>query len=217
MKKIVARGGAGGGRGMPSAGPAVTADDLKKVTSGPEILKPGYVGIGRMIADATFTDVAGKAHRLSELKSRKGVVIAMTSATCPVSKRYLPSLAKLEKELAGQGIALLLVNPFASEKPEEIKAQLAGNALTSPYIHDKDKALAAALQARTTTEVFLLDATRTLIYHGAFDDQYGVNCNLDAPRHRYLADAVATFLKGERQTNFADGCNHRVRPGYEGR
>ncbi len=179
VRKIIARGGAaGGGRGMPSDAPALTPDDLKKVTSGPEILKPGDVGIGRMLPDAAFTDLAGKAHRLSELKAHKGVVIPITSATCPVSKRYLPSLAKLEKELSAQGIALLLVNPFASEKMDDIKAQIAGLAFTGPNIHDKDKTLTAALQARTTTEVFLLDATRTLTY-------------------RYLADAIAALLKGE--------------------
>ncbi|MFN0075522.1 MAG: redoxin domain-containing protein [Prosthecobacter sp.] len=197
VKKIVARGGAGGGRGMPAAAPAISPEDMKKVTSGPEILKAGDVGIGRMIVDAPFTDLAGKAHRLSELKTSKGIVIIMTSATCPVSKRYIPSVAKLEKELAGKGLALLLVNPFASETADEIKAQLAEHGLTSPYIHDKEKTLTAALQARTTTEVFLLDAARTLIYRGAFDDQYGINYNLDAPKHRYLHDAIAAFVKNE--------------------
>ena len=197
VKKIVARAGAAGTRGMPSAMPPITPEDLKKITSGPEILKPGDVGIGRMIVDAPFTDLAGKAHRLSELKSHKGVVIAMTSATCPVSKRYLPSLAKLEKDLAEKGLVLLLVNPFGSETSEEINAQIASHAFTSPYIHDKEKTLTAALQAHTTTEVFLLDATRTLVYRGALDDQYGIDYNLDAPKHRYLDDAIAAFLKGE--------------------
>ncbi len=189
--------GTGGGSGMPSTAPAITSGDAKKVTSGPEMLKAGDVGIGRMIPDASFTDLAGKEHRLSELKSSKGVVIAMTSATCPVSKRYLPSLAKLGKELAGKGIVMLLVNPFASETTDEIKAQITEHAFTSPYIRDKEKTLTAALQARTTTEVFLLDGTHTLIYRGALDDQYGVNYNLDAPKHRYLVDAIGALLKNE--------------------
>jgi Ca2+-binding EF-hand superfamily protein len=89
VKKIVSRGGAGGGRGMPAAAPTISPEDVKQVTSGPEILKPGDVGIGRMIVDAPFTDLAGKAHRLSELKTSKGIVIIMTSSTCPVSKRYI--------------------------------------------------------------------------------------------------------------------------------
>jgi Ca2+-binding EF-hand superfamily protein/mono/diheme cytochrome c family protein len=209
VKKIVARGGAGGGRGMPSAAPAISPEDVKKVTSGPEILKPGDVGIGRMIDDLSFTTLDGQNASLSGFKSKKGLVIVMTSATCPVSKRYIPSVAKLEKELAGKGLALLLVNPFASETAEEIKAQLTEAGITTAYVHDKEKKLAALLQARTTTEVFLLDATRTLVYRGAFDDQYGINYNLDAPKQRYLHGAIAAFVKNEKpviQATAAPGC-----------
>ena len=198
VKKMSAAHNAGKNlRVAPSNAPAIAPDDLKKVSGGPEILKPGDVGVGRMVADAGFVDLSGKTHRLSELNTRKGVVLVMTSATCPVSKRYIPSLAKLEKELVANDIALLLVNPIASEKLDDIKAQFSDLAIAAPYVHDKDKSLTAVLQARTTTEVFLLDATRTLVYRGALDDQYGVHYNLDAPRHRYLADAVTALLKGE--------------------
>lgn len=193
--------------GATANAPSIKPEDLKKITSGPEVLKPGEVGIGRMIPDVAFTDLAGKSHRLSD--SRKGTVIIMTSATCPVSKRYASSVAELNKEIASQGLTLLLVNPLASEKSEEIKAQLAAAGLTATYVHDKEKSLGGALQARTTTEVFLLDAARTLVYRGAFDDQYGINYNLDAPAHRYLRDAIAAFLRGEKptiQATAAPGC-----------
>jgi len=96
-----------------------------------------------MVADAGFVDLSGKTHRLSELNTHKGVVLVMTSATCPVSKRYVPSLAKLEKELLANDIALLLVNPIASEKLDDIKAQLSDLAIAAPYVHDKDKSLTA--------------------------------------------------------------------------
>ena len=96
-------------------------------------------------------------------------------------------MAELEKELAGKGLVMLLVNPFASETGEEIKAQLAEHSLTSPSFHDKEKTLTAALQAPTTTEVFLLDAACTLVYRGAFDDQYGIN---DKPGSDHAGDRV---------------------------
>ncbi|HNQ15030.1 MAG TPA: VIT domain-containing protein, partial [Pyrinomonadaceae bacterium] len=41
----------------------------------------------------------GKTASLGGFKEKKGLVVVMTSATCPVSKRYLPSVAALEKEL----------------------------------------------------------------------------------------------------------------------
>jgi mono/diheme cytochrome c family protein len=209
VKRIVARGGAGGGRGMPSAALVISQQDVHRVTSGPEVLKPGEVGIGRMIEDIAFTTLDGEKASLSGFKGKKGLVVIMTSATCPVSKRYVPSVAKLEKELAAQNVSLLLVNPFASETTDEIKAQLNAGGIQAAYAHDKEKKLAALLQARTTTEVFLLDATRTLIYRGAFDDQYGINYNLDAPKHRYLHDAITAFLKNEKptiQATAAPGC-----------
>jgi Ca2+-binding EF-hand superfamily protein/mono/diheme cytochrome c family protein len=209
VKRIVSRGGAGAGRGMPSAAPAITPEDVKKVTSGPEVLKPGDVGIGRMIEDLSFTTLDGQSASLSGFKRKSSLVILMTSATCPVSKRYIPSVAKLATELTAQNVALLLLNPFASETADEIKAQLTEAGITAAYLHDKDKKLAAMLHASTTTEVFLLDATRTLVYRGAFDDQYGINYSLDAPKHRYLHDAISAHLKGETpaiQATAAPGC-----------
>jgi Ca2+-binding EF-hand superfamily protein len=205
MRRIVAQrgGGAGtgtGGRGMPTNAPTITPEDVQKITSGPEVLKPGEVGIGRMIEDISFTSLDGQNRRLGDMQGKKGLVVIMTSATCPVSKRYIPSVAKLEKELAAQNVALLLVNPFASETADEIKAQLTEAGVTAPYVHDTEKKLAITLQARTTTEVFLLDAARTLVYRGAFDDQYGINYNLEAPKHRYLHDAITAFLKNEKPT-----------------
>jgi mono/diheme cytochrome c family protein len=146
-----------------------------------------------MVPDLVFTDIKGASHKLSDLGGEAGIVIAMTSATCPVSKRYMPKLAALEKELRAQRIALLLVNPFASEAAADIQAQLSAAGVTATYAHDKDQSLATALGARATTEVFLLDAKRTVLYRGALDDQYGLTYNLDAPRANYLRDAVAAM------------------------
>ncbi len=171
----------------PSTPPA----SVPVVTSGPQVLKGTEHGIGRQIADLTFTDLAGATHKLSDFKS---AVIAMTSATCPVSKKYLHSLAKLETHLREQNIALLLVNPFASETADEIKAQLTEAKITATYCHDQEKAFATALNAQTTTEVFLIDSKRTLIYRGALDDQYGIDYSHDAPLSTYLRDAIAAML-----------------------
>ncbi len=175
----------------------VTKADVAKITSGPEILKPGEVGIGRMIPDVEFTDIDGKAHRLSDVKNHKGFVIAMTSATCPVSRRLLPSLAKLETLLTANDVPMILVNAFGSETEAEIREQLASHQFAAAYVHDRYKKLSQALYAATTTEVFLIDAKQTLLYRGALDDQYGIDYSINEPRHHYLEDAVTAHLAGE--------------------
>ncbi|MEO6738625.1 MAG: redoxin domain-containing protein [Chthoniobacteraceae bacterium] len=181
----------------PPAAPSAGAEE-KPVLIGAKPIKPGDVGVGRQVADLAFKTLDGKSHKLSEWSGKRGVAFAFTSTTCPVSKRYAPSLARIEKELASRGVALVLVNPFASEKAEDIAVQAKELSFTAPYVLDADKAVANALGARTTTEVFLVDAKRTLIYRGALDDQYGVSYNLDAPRENYLLDAVNAMASGAR-------------------
>lgn len=175
----------------------ITEEELRAVTSGPEILKPGDVGIGRMVPDVEFTSIDGKTHRLSDFSKGKGTVVAMTSTTCPVSKRFLPTLAELEPKLKEQGITLILVNPFSSEDEEEVREQLAEFSFQAPYVRDTEKVLATALEATTTTEVFFFDAKRTLHYRGALNDQYGIDYSVQEPRHHYLEDAIAAYLNHE--------------------
>jgi len=186
------------GGDMPPTPGTTAGGPAKPVITGPNVIKGGDVGVGRQVNDTAFITRDGQSRTLKQLSAANGLVIAYTSATCPVSKRYAPSLARLEKELAGQGVALLLVDSFASEKAEEVDAFTKEHGLTAPVLHDVEKTLTTVLSARTTTEVFLLDATRTLIYRGALDDQYGLNYNLDAPREMYLRAAVTALLSGTR-------------------
>ena len=207
------RAGRGGERALGD--PGFTAADLASLPADPAHPRPAELGVGRQVPDVRVTDLAGRAHRLSDWRGEAGLVVAVTSATCPLSKRYLPSLAALEPELRAQGIGLVLVNPFASEDPAEIRAQLAAHSFTAPYVHEVDRALTGALGARSTTEVFLLDATRTLVYRGALDDQYDLVRNLPAPRQPHLRRAVAALLRGEppeMAATAAPGCDLEATP-----
>ncbi|MCB1079390.1 MAG: redoxin family protein, partial [Verrucomicrobiae bacterium] len=185
-----------GGIGNAIPAPAQAPHPVR--TSGPTLEKPGDVGVGRQVPAVDYVTIDGIKGRLGDSGELKGMVVAMTSSTCPVSRRYSPSLARLEKTLSDRDIGLILVNPFASEKDEEIRQSIAEFRFASPYVHDGKKTFATALGARTTTEVFLIDSHRTLIYRGAIDDQYGVDYNLAAPRVNYLLDAVDAMLAGAR-------------------
>ena len=55
---------------------------------GPKLLNPGEHGIGGMVADFEFKDLSGKPHRLKDFANQKAIVIAMTSTSCPLSKKY---------------------------------------------------------------------------------------------------------------------------------
>jgi mono/diheme cytochrome c family protein len=216
IKKAVAlmpQAGSGAAAGL-QAMPTITEDDIKKVTRGPEVLNPGEVGIGRMISDIEFTDLDGKPHQLSEIAAEEGAILIMTSATCPVSKRYVPEIAKLQSEFAKAKLPVVLINPFPSEMEAAIRAQLSAQPIDAIYVHDKEKMLTSNLEARTTTEVFLIDRKRTLIYRGALNDQYGINYSLDVPRQQFLMDAIEAYQRHESphvQATAATGCELDLR------
>ncbi len=166
----------------------------------PRLLKPAEHGVGRLVPDLTMTDITGKALRLSDFAKHKALVIALTSTTCPLSKKYAPSLARLEKTYRGKEVAFLLVNPVATDKREAIQAAIASSGLTAPYVHDDKGTVARALGTAATTDVFVLDTARTVVYHGAVDDQYGLGYALETPRHTYLVDALDALLAGREPT-----------------
>ncbi len=170
---------------------------------------------GRQVPDVAFTDLTGKPHRTADASRYAGMAIALSSSTCPVSKRQMPSLAKLEQELSNRGIALLVLNPMKTETDAEIRAQVAAAGVRSTVCHDATQALAQALQARTTTEVFLLAPDRTLVYRGALDDQYGPTFSREAPTVSHLleaADALKAGRKPRRPMTEAPGCELDLGP-----
>ncbi|MFT3880351.1 MAG: redoxin family protein [Gemmatales bacterium] len=154
----------------------------------------------------TLTDLAGKTHQLSDFKAKQFLVIAYTSTSCPLCKKYAPTLAKLEKQYADKSVAFLFINPTATDATSDIKAQ----GLQGIYCQDRSNEATAALGAKTTTEVIVLDAARTVVYRGAVDDQYGIGYSLDTPKNNYLRDALDAALAGKQpqvEATTAPGCD----------
>lgn len=147
-------------------------------------------GLGRLVLVRQVTDVHGKTHAIEG-----PTVFALVSTTCPLSRKYMPTLGRLGKRAAAGELALVLVDVQGDDTPEQFAAfcreyGFAGGTL----VHDPERALATTLGATTTTEVFLVDGARTLVYRGAIDDQYGIGVAHDAPRQRYLDAAIAAVV-----------------------
>jgi len=102
--------------------------------AGPHPVSASQAGIGRRIDDVRLTDLGGRTLPLSQALGKNGAVIALTSTTCPVSKRYAPGLARLEVLLRGKGIALVLVDPFTSDAPEGLRSTAHDLGITSPVV-----------------------------------------------------------------------------------
>lgn len=198
--------GAGRLRGLRGMGAAVeeptsaaeTEAAAASLKEAPRVLKAAEHGVGHLVPDVPVRDLSGNEQTLAaSIKGAPGLALLFFGATCPISQKYGPELARLEKEAAEHGLRLWLVCPVAVESEADIRQFISTHGLKSPVIHDKDGHLTAALAATTTTECFLLDARRTLVYRGAINDQYGLGYAKEQPTRTYLRDAAAAMLRGQ--------------------
>ena len=104
--------------------------------------------------DLAFTDVLGKAGKLSDYGDKKALVIAYTNVGCPLCKRYGPRLGRISAEAEKRDAAFLFVNPSPQDGEAEIAGLRKQYKLVGRYVHDKDRAITAALGA--TTSIFPL-------------------------------------------------------------
>ncbi len=182
------------GEQAESVATATTPAVEESPRQGPRQLSAADGGIGARLPEISITDVDGQKRLLSKYRKKNGLIIALVSPDCPVSKRYFPTLAQIEKDAATQEIGLVLIAPLL-QSGEPLKEALMAAGISAPAAVDTDGAIARALCARVSTDVFLFDPAQTLVYRGAIDDQYGLGYQLNAPRARYLANAIEATLK----------------------
>lgn len=179
------------------------------VREGPRAVGMSQSNVGRLVPDLELSPISGKKFQLSAYKSAPATVIAFTTTSCPVTKRYAPTLATLEKEYSARGVRFIFVNPIAADSTTDIATAIRTHGFAGPYVQEARGEIAAALDARSTAEVFVLDGARTLVYRGAVDDQYGLGYSQDAPKARYLVAALDAVLAGRQPAlaaTTAPGC-----------
>jgi mono/diheme cytochrome c family protein len=172
------------------------AADLEPLLEAPRSASPAELGVGRLVPRLELKPISGPRFRLGRAKDAKATVVAFTSTTCPVTQRYGPTLAALEKEFSARGVQFVFVNPVESDTATSAKEMAARLGWKGPYVRDTGGRIAGALGARSTAEAYVLDAAGTVVYRGAVDDQYGIGYSKDAPARRHLASALEAVLAG---------------------
>src|SRR6185295_13451359 len=85
-----------------------TSSGLERVAL---VQDPGQLGVGRTISIPKQESLDGTSVEIPGNPGSGGVlVIAMTSAGCPVSTKYAPRLAAMESEFAARGVRFVYVN-----------------------------------------------------------------------------------------------------------
>jgi hypothetical protein len=173
----------------------------------PQVLKAADHGVGRRVPEIALKDLAGQP--VKPVAGSKATVVVCFGASCPISRKFGPEMARLEKEHGGKKVGFVFLSPLDGVETGDLREFAATHGLKSPVVAGAKGGLASALRPTTTTEVFVLDAARTLVFRGALNDQYGLGYSKPAATQNYLRDALEAVLRGERppvEATTAPGC-----------
>jgi peroxiredoxin len=138
--------------------------------SGRSVDIPAAPAIGSMIDDFKLPDADGKEHSLKSLMGKNGAVVIFVATKCPVSNAYNERMEKLAQDYKAKGVSVIGINSNVSEAAAEVKSHATENKLTFAILKDNGNRIADRMGATRTPEVYVLDASMKLVYHGRIDN-----------------------------------------------
>lgn len=172
--------------------------------------------VGQAAPNFTLTDLAGNEHTLEEYTAKgQTVVLEWFSPMCPFVKKHYAGESKtmlnIQAELEGESVVWLRINsartahPSSSNKANTAAADKWG--ITTPILLDPSGQVGLSYGAKRTPEMYIIDASGTLVYHGAIDNDSKAQAPGDV---NYVSNALVELLAGEeitKSTTKAYGCS----------
>jgi hypothetical protein len=146
-------------------------------------------------------------HNISQLAPGNArVVVLMFAATdCPISKRYIPEIARLQQEFSSQGVAFWWVFPNPGDTAAVVRKHELDFSIHSATLIDTRQELVHLAKVSVTPEaaVFAVNgpavngADLREVYHGRIDDRYlSFSKSRPAATHHDLEEAIRAVLTG---------------------
>lgn len=141
--------------------------------------------------------VDGATHSLDDYAEAPALAVVWSCNHCPYVQAWEGRMVELQREFGDRGFRLVAINSNdADSHPDdsfdEMKKRAERQGFNFDYLYDEDQSVVREYGAQRTPEVFLFDAERKLVYHGAIDDSR----DEDEVQERYLRYAIEAVLEG---------------------
>ena len=116
--------------------------------------------------------VDGQVHDLADYPDVP-VAVVFSCCHCPYVIAWDDRISEIAADYAGRAAVLgVNANDHIGDTLEDMQAREAEKPYGYPFLRDETQDVARSYGASRTPEVFLVDAHRRLIYHGAPDSNY---------------------------------------------
>jgi thiol-disulfide isomerase/thioredoxin len=150
------------------------------------------------IALPTLVDLQGRSVSHLAEQGDRAVVLIFVATDCPISRRYIPEIAQIEREFAGQRVAFWWVFPNPGDSAAVVRSHEVDYSIHARTIIDSKQELVNLGHVSVTPEVAVFavkDSELREMYHGRIDDRYiAFGKQRPAATRHDLEDAVKAVL-----------------------
>jgi hypothetical protein len=144
-------------------------------------------------------DLDGKPVRDLAGPGVRVVVLVFAASDCPISNRYVPEIARLNKEFSSHGVRFWWVFPNPEDTAPVVSQHVREFAIHEDAMLDREQTLLKRADATVTPEAAVFTADLRELYHGRIDDRYlDIGQERPTPQHHDLEAAIAAALAGKR-------------------
>jgi len=161
--------------------------------------------VGSKISDFKVSTLDGAKVSFSSFRGTT-TVVAFVATQCPVSNAYNSRMNALYSEYAPKGVRFLFINSNATEPAQEVKAHAQRVGLVFPVHKDPNNVVADMFGAHATPEMYVIDSSGVMRYHGSIDDSQN-EARVKTQRLRNALDAVLAGKNPEVSETKAFGCS----------
>jgi peroxiredoxin len=156
---------------------------------------------GKAAPDFTLPNGNGQQTSLSDFKG-KTVVLEWTNFGCPFVKKHYGSgnMQKLQADAASKGVVWISLCSSAPGKQgylpvaDVTKACTEAGSKAASYLVDEDGQVGRLYGAKTTPDMFVINSSGIVVYHGAIDDKKSPNPADVESAKNYVSAAISETL-----------------------
>jgi len=139
----------------------------------------------------------GKSHELYNYSDKKAVVLISQGNGCPISRRSMPYIQRMQDEYAQKEVKFFMINANVQDDRDAIQQELESFPVNIPVLKDDSQATTQSLGIRRTAEAIVIDPEDwRIVYQGAVDDRFGYESQKTRPTQQYLKDVIDALLEG---------------------
>jgi peroxiredoxin len=155
-------------------------------------LLAGEFKVGSTVGDFRLEDLKGNPVQYSAYKGDTTVILFIATQ-CPVSNAYNERMNALYSEFAPKGVKFVAINSNRTEPGAETADHAKKNGFQFAVLKDPGNVIADRFGATVTPEVFVVDKSGVIAYHGRIDDSQ----NPDKITKRDLSKALNEILSNK--------------------